>query len=88
MTLTTTTTTPEDAMTTTTKPRRTKATPDDFAGIIRAAVLASGQSLYRLSLDADIGQDQLSRFMRGERGLSLETAARLAVHLGYKLTRG
>lgn len=70
-----------------TKPAKAKTKPDDFGAILRDAVRTSGLSLYRLSLDADIGQDQLSRFMREERGLSLETAGRLAVHLGLSLRR-
>jgi plasmid maintenance system antidote protein VapI len=74
-------------MTTATKPRRTKTSPDDFATILRAAIRSSDQTLYRLSMDTGIGQDVLSRFVREERGLSLETAGRLAVHLGYALKR-
>jgi plasmid maintenance system antidote protein VapI len=81
-------TTTETTMPTTTKTRRPKTSPDDFASILRAAVLEADRSLYRLALDTGIGQDQLSRFMREERGLSLETAGRLAVHLGYHLKRG
>ena len=74
--------------TTTTKPkRRTKTSPEDFARILRDAVRASDQTLYRLSMETGIGQDVLSRFVREERGLSLETAGRLAVHLGYALKR-
>jgi plasmid maintenance system antidote protein VapI len=38
-------------------------------------------------METKIGQDVLSRFVREERGLSLETAGRLAVHLGYSLKR-
>lgn len=74
-------------MTTVTKPRRPKTSPDDFATILRAAIRSSDQTLYRLSMDTGIGQDVLSRFVREERGLSLETAGRLAVHLGYALKR-
>lgn len=74
-------------MTTDTKPRRPKTAPDDFASILRAAIRSSDQTLYRLSMDTGIGQDVLSRFVREERGLSLETAGRLAVHLGYALKR-
>lgn len=74
-------------MTTAAKIRRPKTAPDDFAGILRAAVRSSDQTLYRLSMDTGIGQDVLSRFVREERGLSLETAGRLAVHLGYALKR-
>lgn len=71
-------------MTTATKPKRAKT---DFARILRSALTASGQTLYRVSMETGIGQDVLSRFVREERGLSLETAGRLAVHLGYTLKR-
>lgn len=75
-------------MTTTSKAKpRTKTSPDDFASILRDAVRASDKTLYRLSMETDIGQDQLSRFMREERGLNLDTAGRLAVALGYHLKR-
>lgn len=75
-------------MTTATKTtKRTKARPDAFADILRAAVRASDKTLYRLSMETGIGQDQLSRFVREERGLSLETAGVLAVALGYQLKR-
>lgn len=61
---------------------------DDFARILRAALVKSDQTLYRVSMETGIGQDVLSRFVREERGLSLETAGRLAVHLGYQLKQG
>lgn len=74
-------------MTTATRPKRAKTAPDDFASILRSALKASDQTLYRVSMETGIGQDVLSRFSREERGLSLETAGRLAVHLGYTLKR-
>lgn len=74
-------------LSTATKTKTAKTTPDDFAGILRSALKASDQTLYRVSMETKIGQDVLSRFVREERGLSLETAGRLAVHLGYALKR-
>lgn len=74
-------------MTTTKTKTRTKARPDEFADILRAAVRSSDKTLYRLSMETGIGQDQLSRFVREERGLSLDTAGVLAVALGYQLKR-
>jgi hypothetical protein len=77
--------------------RRAKTPPpEDFSAILRAALKArttgktttpSDCTLYRVSMETGIGQDILSRFVREERGLSLETAGRLAVHLGYQLKR-
>jgi hypothetical protein len=72
-------------MTVATKTKRPKT---DFASILRAALVRSDQTLYRVSMETGIGQDVLSRFVREERGLSLETASRLAMHLGYQLKRG
>lgn len=71
------------------RPKATKKRRDDgpFAAILRDAVTSSGASLYRLAADTGIGQDQLSRFMRADRSLSLKTAATLAQALGLKLTR-
>jgi hypothetical protein len=69
------------------KTSTSKATKTDFAGILRAALVRSDQTLYRVSMETGIGQDVLSRFVREERGLSLETASRLAMHLGYQLKR-
>ena len=74
-------------MTTTKTKTRTKARPDAFADILRDAVRSSDKTLYRLSMETGIGQDQLSRFVREERGLSLDTAGVLAVALGYQLKR-
>lgn len=65
-----------------------KGSDEHFASVLRRALKASDQTLYRVSMDTGIGQDVLSRFVREERGLSLETASRLAMHLGYQLKRG
>lgn len=71
------------------KAKSTKKRRDDgpFAAILRDAVTSSGASLYRLSADTGIGQDQLSRFVRADRSLSLKTATTLAEALGYTLAK-
>jgi plasmid maintenance system antidote protein VapI len=69
------------------KTSTSKRPKDDFGRILRAALVKCDQTLYRVSMETGIGQDVLSRFVREERGLSLETAGRLAVHLGYQLKR-
>ena len=84
----TTTSAPRVQRAKTPKASTSKAPKDDFARILRAALVKSDQTLYRVSMDTGIGQDVLSRFVREERGLSLETASRLAMHLGYQLKRG
>ena len=55
-----------------------RGSDEHFACVLRRALKASDQTLYRVSMDTGIGQDVLSRFVREERGLSLETASRLA----------
>ena len=52
---------------------------------IRLAVEASGISQYRLSKEVRISKTSLSRFMRGERGLTLKALDRLADFLGLTI---
>ncbi len=52
---------------------------------LKDAIAKSGQSRYALSCASGVEQSALSRFMSGERGLSLESAARLADVLGLEL---
>ncbi len=52
---------------------------------IRAAILKSGLSRYRIAKDTGIGQPQLSRLMTGERGLSIEAIERLADYLELQI---
>lgn len=53
--------------------------------IFRAAIRESGKSLRKLADETGIQASQLSYFMRGERGLSIDTAERLASVLGLEL---
>ena len=53
---------------------------------IRRAVEASGQTRYAISKGSGVTQGQLSRLVRGERGLSIESAERLADYLGLRIT--
>lgn len=69
------------------KTSTSKGPKDDFGRILRAALVKCDQTLYRVSMETGIGQDVLSRFVHGG-GLSLETASRLAMHLGYQLKQG
>lgn len=52
---------------------------------LREAVRQSGQSLYAVAKGSGVDYAVLSRFMHGERGLNLDTAARLMEHLGLEL---
>jgi transcriptional regulator with XRE-family HTH domain len=53
---------------------------------LREAIRASGLSLARLGAAAGIAPGQLSRFVRGERGLTLASAALVCQTLGITLT--
>ena len=57
----------------------------DLLNTIRKAIEASGQSRYRISKATGIAESVLSRFVRGETGLAVETAERLAEHLGLEI---
>jgi hypothetical protein len=49
---------------------------------LRQAVLNCGQTRYVISKATGIGQDKLSRFVNGERGVSCEIMGALGKHLG------
>jgi hypothetical protein len=57
---------------------------------LKDAIRGSGKSLRRLSKDAGIGTPQLSRFMRGERSLSLPAAEKVChvLRLGLATLHG
>ncbi len=52
---------------------------------LRDAILNCGQTEYRVSKESGVAQPILNRFLRGERGISLETAAKLCKYLGLHL---
>ena len=52
---------------------------------LRRAVETSNETRYRIAKDSGINASQLSRLVRGERGLNLETAERLADYLGLEI---
>ena len=54
--------------------------------IIRRAVNDSGLSLNELAKRSGVSQPQLSRFMRGERSLTLDSAAKLFQYLGLRVS--
>ena len=55
---------------------------------IRRAVSGCGISQYRLAKELRIDKAALSRFVRGERGLSWEAVDRLATFLDLRITTG
>ena len=62
--------------------RAAKRTFDD---VIRRAVQDSGRTPYAVALEAGVPQAVLSRFLRRERGLNLDTAEKLCRVLGLDL---
>jgi hypothetical protein len=52
---------------------------------LQAAVAATGQSLYSIAQASGVPAPVLQRFVNGERGITLETAGKLAEYLGLAL---
>jgi hypothetical protein len=52
---------------------------------LEAAIAATGQSLYSISQATGVAAPILQRFVNGERGITLETAGKLATYLGLAL---
>ena len=52
---------------------------------LRAAIIKSGLSVYKLAKDSGVSQPVLSRFMNRKRGITLATASKLAETLGLEL---
>ncbi len=52
---------------------------------LQAAIAATGQSLYAISQGSGVAAPVVQRFVNGERGITLETAGRLAAYLGLAL---
>lgn len=54
---------------------------------LRQAMVKSGQTEYAIAKGAEVSQSIVNRFVRGERGMSLETAAKLCTYLELDLVR-
>ena len=55
------------------------------SGRTREAILNCGETEYRVAKESGVAQPILNRFLRGERGISLETAAKVCQYLGLHL---
>ena len=62
-----------------------KAAKRTFADVIRRAVEDSGRTPYAISLESGVSQPVLSRFLRHERSITLDTAEKLCRALGLEL---
>ncbi len=58
----------------------------DMIEELRAAIRGSRRSLTEIGEQSGVGKDQLSRFLRGERGLTFVSAARVCAALGVSLS--
>ena len=55
---------------------------------LQAAIAATGLSLYAVAQASGVAAPILQRFVNGERGITLETAAKVADYLGLSLMPG
>jgi predicted XRE-type DNA-binding protein len=53
---------------------------------IRQAILSSGKTQYRISVETKISRSRLSKLMKGKLGLSIEALEELAEYLGLEIT--
>ncbi|MFO0847214.1 MAG: helix-turn-helix transcriptional regulator [Gemmataceae bacterium] len=59
---------------------------DDLVEVLRAAIRDSGLSNTEIEDQTGVDNSAISRFLRGERGLTLESAAKIAQFLGLKVS--
>ena len=67
------------------KPKPAEASP--LIGILKETIRGSGLSLNELSKRTGVSNPQLSRFMRGDRSLTLPAAEKLVTYFGLRLVR-
>jgi transcriptional regulator with XRE-family HTH domain len=59
--------------------------PTDLAEVIRNALRASGKSAGQLAAASTVHKAVISRFLRGERSVTVETAGKLLAALGCEV---
>ncbi len=59
--------------------------PPTLSDQLRQAILNSGESRYQIANATGLGEAALSRFVHGERGLSLESVDRIATYLHLRI---
>jgi hypothetical protein len=64
---------------------RSGADDASLAQQLKAAISATGKSLYSIAQASGVAAPVLQRFVNGERGITLETAGKLADYLGLSL---
>lgn len=58
----------------------------DLEKTLKAAIVESGLSVYRLAKDAGVNEHSIAWFVEGKRTLRLDTASKIARRLGLELT--
>ena len=59
----------------------------DLEDQLRRAIRRSGLSPYRVATDAEVDRSVMTRFLNGDRGITLATASRICGVLGIELRR-
>jgi len=53
---------------------------------LRGAITGSGKTVYAVAKESGVSHPVLGRFLRGERGINIETADKLAKYFKLRLT--
>jgi len=64
-----------------------KRTSQTLTDQLRAAVVESGLTLGQITRDTGIDKSALSRFVNGERGVSMEALDKLGEYLGLRIVK-
>jgi plasmid maintenance system antidote protein VapI len=61
--------------------------PKTASEVLKAAIASDGRAPHGIAKQADVPPTTVSRWLRGERGMLLETADKLAAELGLELRK-
>lgn len=67
--------------------RKSRKMPDTISGQLRWHLEHCGENNLELERATGVSNGGLSRFLRGQRGMTLDSVDRLATHLGLRLVR-
>lgn len=59
--------------------------PKTITEQLRAAIAAAGVTRYRIAKETGLSESALSRFVKGTRGMDLNSVDKLATYLGLEL---
>lgn len=69
------------------KVKKSGTNPHDLEQILRKIIEESGRSQKAIAEESGVAAGQLSRFMRGNRSMTLKTVSGLAKTLGFTLAK-